>query len=146
MFQWNKKWFFSRPVQFDSGFHVMTENKISWHTPKITLGSTIKPRWVLKWTRRRPVWFSLTIILFLSSVRAVPDWSGCSRILISSRKFDCSTCDWENVSPLIGVNTSFALCLLPWSSDASITSNSSMSASDMSAFQIPLRSELMQSR
>ena len=40
---------------------------------------------------------------------------------------------------LCGVNTSFALSLLAWSSDASISSNSSMSATIMSPFQIPPR-------
>ena len=38
---------------------------------------------------------------------------------------------------LCGVHTSFALSVLAWSSDASISSNSSMSATIMSAFQIP---------
>ena len=41
------------------------------------------------------------------------------------------------LSLLIGVDTSFALCLRAWSSDASICSNSSMSAINMSPFQIP---------
>ena len=41
------------------------------------------------------------------------------------------------LSPFIGVNTSFALSLLAWISDASVSSNSSMSAILMSPFQIP---------
>ena len=40
-------------------------------------------------------------------------------------------------SPLIGVNTSFVLSLRAWSSDASFSSNSSMSPTIMSPFQIP---------
>ena len=40
------------------------------------------------------------------------------------------------LSPFIGVNTSFALSLLAWISDASVFSNSSMSAIGMSRFQI----------
>ena len=40
------------------------------------------------------------------------------------------------LSPFMGVNTSFALSLLAWISDASICSNSSMSAIGMSPFQI----------
>ena len=40
---------------------------------------------------------------------------------------------------LCGVNTSFAFSLRAWSSDASISSNSSMSATMMSPFQIPHR-------
>ena len=41
-----------------------------------------------------------------------------------------------NLSPFIGVNSSFALSLLAWISDASVSSNSSMSATVMSPFQI----------
>ena len=41
-----------------------------------------------------------------------------------------------NFSPFSGVSTSFALSFLAWSSDASISSNSSMSATIMSPFQI----------
>ena len=41
-----------------------------------------------------------------------------------------------NFSPLIGVSTSFTLRLLPWISGASISSNSAMSATNMSPFQI----------
>ena len=41
-----------------------------------------------------------------------------------------------NFSPFIGVNTSFALSLFAKISDASICSNSSMSATKMSPFQI----------
>ena len=41
------------------------------------------------------------------------------------------------LSPFIGVNTSNALSLRAWSSDASICSNSSMSAMSRSPFQIP---------
>ena len=42
---------------------------------------------------------------------------------------------------LIGVITSFAVNLFPWISDASISSNSSISATDVSPFQIPPRVE-----
>ena len=42
-------------------------------------------------------------------------------------------------SLLCGVNTSFAWSLRAWSSDASISSNSSMSATKMPPFQIPPR-------
>ena len=41
-----------------------------------------------------------------------------------------------NFSPFIGVSTSFALSLRAWSFGASISSNSSMSATIMSHFQI----------
>ena len=62
--------------------------------------------------------------------------SGRSRIK-ASRIFDCSICDREMKFPLFcGVNTSFALSLFAWISDASISSNSSTSATIMSPFQI----------
>ena len=53
--------------------------------------------------------------------------------------FDCLICDreYKKLSPFIGVNTSFALSLLAWISDASISYNSSMSAIILSPFQIP---------
>ena len=55
-----------------------------------------------------------------------------------SRILNCFICDWEyKISSLIGVNTSFALSLRAWSSDASISSNSSISAINVSLFQIP---------
>ena len=44
-----------------------------------------------------------------------------------------------NFSPFIGVNTSFAVSLSARISDASICSNSSLSATKMSPFQIPPR-------
>ena len=45
---WNHQWFFSRHVQFDSGFHVMTVNEISCNSFRITLC-----RVILKWGWRR---------------------------------------------------------------------------------------------
>ena len=47
------------------------------------------------------------------------------------------------LSPFIGVNTSFALRLLAWISNASISSNSSMSATIMSPFQMLPRMQCM---
>ena len=73
IFQWNKKWFFSRHVQFDSRFHVVTVNKVAWDRPKINYGFTIIPRLVLKWRWRRSIWFSSKITFFFSSVWAIPD-------------------------------------------------------------------------
>ena len=64
--QWNRKWFFSRHVQFNSGFHVMTVHKIAWDGPEVISSITIIPRWVSNWCWRRSVWFSLKIALFFS--------------------------------------------------------------------------------
>ena len=74
-FQRNKKWFFFRPLQFDSGFHVMATHEISRDRPEIIYGFLIVPCWVIsKWGwRRESVWFSLKNFLFLSSVWAVAD-------------------------------------------------------------------------
>ena len=90
---------------------------------------------VLTWGRRRPVWFSSKIILFSSSVWAVPNvdvlksWS--PEILTVP-----SATGNMKMSPFIGVKTSFALRLRAWSSDVSVCSNSSMSATIESHFQI----------
>ena len=85
VFQWNWELFFSRHVQFDSGFHVMTVNKVVWNGPTIILGlhhttMSLEVGW------KRPVWFSLKISLFFFSVWEIPDWGGCSQNLISSRE------------------------------------------------------------
>ena len=48
-----------------------------------------------------------------------------------------STIGNTNVSPFWSVDTSFALSLQAWISDASIFSNSSMSATTSSPFQVP---------
>ena len=86
---------FSRRVQFDSGFHKMTVNRIAWNGPEIIPSITITSRWVSKWSWRRPVWFALKITLFFSSVWAIPDQSGCSQNLISSTDFYRSIYDSE---------------------------------------------------
>ena len=72
------------------GTYSLTRSSTWWRLMKY-------PMTVLKWSWRRPVWFSSKIVLFFSSVWAVPDEGGCSQILISSRKFDCSNCDWETL-------------------------------------------------
>ena len=77
--------------------------------------------------------------LFCSSPR-----SGLSRIKVDVLRYrsppDNSTVPSAvgnmKISPVIGVNTSFALSLQAWSSDASTSSKSSMSATIMSPFQI----------
>ena len=71
----------------------------------------------------------------LELVDAEPKWMF-SVPDISSRVFDSSICDCGKIiSPCLGNSTSFALSLLEWISDASIVSNSSMSATNMSPFQ-----------
>ena len=50
-----------------------------------------------------------------------PPWSGFSDSMISSKQFCCSICgrEFKNCSPLLGVNTSFALSHQAWISDVS---------------------------
>ena len=79
--QWNRKWFFSRHVQFDSGFHVMATNEISRNRPEIMSGFRISQRWVIlkRVWRRESVWFSSKKFMFLSSIWTNLDWGGCSQ-------------------------------------------------------------------
>ena len=35
IFQWNRVWFFSRRVEFDSRFNVMAVYEVSWHGPEV---------------------------------------------------------------------------------------------------------------
>ena len=147
VFQWNREWFFSRHVQFDSGFHMMTVNEISWDRPKITFGLTMMSRGVEEDPSDSPRRISCSYPL-----------SGLSRIKVdvlrswSPPEFltDPSATGNTKVSPFIGVDTSCALSLRAWSSDASIFCNSSMSATNMSPAEENIwkdfPAELMQSR
>ena len=49
---------------------------------------------VLRWWKR-PFWFSWKIS-FIFSLNWLPYQGGCSHVLISSKKFDSSICDWKN--------------------------------------------------
>ena len=88
------------------------------------------PWWVLSWGWRRPFWFSKKISC------SSPPLSGLSRIKVDVLRSWSSPYIYAvpsatgnmKILPFIGVNTSFALSLRAWSSDASICSNSSMSA------------------
>ena len=85
VFQWNREWFFSRRVKFDSGFNVMAENEISWYGPKVIYRSTGIGKWVLRWWKR-PFWFSKKIASTFSTKWVFPCRGGCSQFLISSNK------------------------------------------------------------
>ena len=112
VFQWNREWFFSRRVKFDSGFNVMAVYEASWHGPKVH--SFTGKKWVLRWWKR-PFWFSKNVNVTFSSTWSRPYQGGCSQFLISSRCFDSSICDGKNKFSLLGNITSFALSLLSWS-------------------------------
>ena len=94
--QRKRKWFFLRHVQFDSGFHVMAINEIFRNRPKVIFSFRIIQCWViLMWGwRRESVCFSSKNFLFLSSFGMIPDWGGWFQTSISSRRVDCSICDW----------------------------------------------------
>ena len=52
-------------------------------------------KWVMRWWKR-PSWFSKKINVTFSLNWSMPYRSGCSQVLISSKWFDSSICDWKN--------------------------------------------------
>ena len=95
VFQWNREWFFSRRVKFDSWFNVMAVNEVSWHGPKIIYRFTGIRKWVLRWWKR-PFWFSKKVNVTFSLNWSRPYQGVCSQVLISSKGFDSSICGWKN--------------------------------------------------
>ena len=98
---------FSGRVKFDSGFNVMAENGVSWHGQKVIYRFTGIRKWVVRWWNR-PFWFSKKINVTLSLNWSRPYQGGCCQILISSKKFYSSICDWKicfqfhrEISPLL---------------------------------------------
>ena len=108
--QWNREWFFSRRVMFDSGFNVMAVHEVSRHGPKIVYCFTGIPKRVVRWWKK-PFWFSKKIKVTFSSNWVFPYRCGCSRVLVSSKGFDSSICDCKNKFSFFGNITSFALSL-----------------------------------
>ena len=94
--QWNREWFFSRRVKFDSGFNVMAVYEVSWHGPKVIYRFTGIRKRVLSWWWKRPFWFSKKVNITLSLNWSMPYQGTCSQVLISSKGFDSSICDWKN--------------------------------------------------
>ena len=72
VFLWNREWFFSRRVKFDSGFNVMAVYEVSWHGPKVIYRFTGIRKWVLRWWKWRPFWFFKKISLTFSSNWTLP--------------------------------------------------------------------------
>ena len=95
VFQWNKEWFFSRRIKFDSGFNMKAVYEVSWHGPKIIHRFTSIRKRVVRWWRWRPFWFSKKISLTFSSNWVAP-YKG-SQFLISSNKFYSSICNWKMI-------------------------------------------------
>ena len=146
--QWNRTWFFFWHVQFHSGFHVMTVNEISCNWPEFMFSFRIISCWVILmwWWRRESAWFSWKKFLVPILFQGNPwlRWMVSDVDLLQKVLTVPSATGKIKLSPFIGVNTSSALSLLAWSSDASICSNSSMSATITSPFQIPPRATHIQ--
>ena len=95
VFLWNREWFLSRRVKFDSGFNVMAVHEASWRGPKIIYRFTGIRKRVVRWWKR-PFWFSKKIKVTISLNWSLPYRGGCSEVLISSNKFYSPICDWKN--------------------------------------------------
>ena len=107
--QWNREWFFSRRVKFDSRFNVMAVFEASRHGPEIVNRFTSIRKWVLRlW--KRPFWFSKKVNITLSLNWSMPYQGGCSQFLISSNKFYSSICNWKNEFSIFFGKYSF-LCI-----------------------------------
>ena len=116
----------------------MAVYEVSRHGPKIVYRFTgIRKRVVRLW--KRPFCFSKKVNITLSFNWSMPYQGGCSQVLISSKGFDSSICDWKNkFSFFFGKYHLFCIeSFLESISDASIVSNSSRSATSTSPFQIP---------
>ena len=106
----------------------MTVTEVSRNRPDIIFGFRIIPCWVIlkRCWRRESVWFSSKIILFFSSFRMILiKVDGLRRRFPPGVLTAPSATGNINVSLFIGADTSFALSLLAWTSDASLSSNSS---------------------
>ena len=82
-------------VQRDGGiwsFPTWTRSRLSLHR---------HPEWVVR-SWKTPFWFSKKVNITLSLKWSMPYQSGCSQVLISSRGFDSSICDWNNKFSLFG--------------------------------------------
>ena len=102
VFQWNEEWFFSRRVKLDSWLNMMAVYEVSWHGPKIISRFTSIQIWVFRWWKWRPFWFSKKINVTLSLNWSRPYQGGCSQVLISSKVFHSSICDWKNKFSFFG--------------------------------------------
>ena len=73
----------------------MAVYEVSWHGPRIIYRFTGIRKWVMRWWKT-PFWFFKKIYVTFSSNWTFPYQGGCCQVLISSRKFDSSICDWKN--------------------------------------------------
>ena len=130
VFQWNRECFFFRHIELNFGFIVMAIEEITLKTPKVSSGFTV----ICWFCRLRLYRFALhfSTEIFTPYKMFPPFLSGFSKIVVSAWQFCCVIC-WENKKLLLcRINTSYALILGRYISDASIFSHSSMSATRMS--------------
>ena len=127
VFQWYWECFFFRHMELNSWVNLMTINVIPCDRPNVVSGfSVIRQR--VSWFR--PVRLSSQIIVMdVVSFRVIRDGGGFS--------------DNMKCSPFFGMKTVFAMRLPAWISDASKFSNSPMSATMRSPFQILTRKQCM---
>ena len=108
--QWNREWFFSRRVKFDSGFNVMAVHEASWHGPEVVHNFTGIRKWVVKlW--KRPFCFSKKVNVTLSS-----NWSRPSKVDVLS--------SWSPPGVLIRPSAIGKIILLLWGNITSFRSKS----------------------
>ena len=121
--QWNRKWLFSRHVQFDSVFHMMATNEVSCDRPA---SSRAGSAWCGDGEESPSDSPRRTSCSSPRSGRSRIEVDGLWRRSPPEVLTVPAAIGNIDFSPLIGVNTSLALSLLTWISDASISSNSSM--------------------
>ena len=92
---------------------------------------------IRKWVLKRPFWFFKKINVIFSSNWTILYRGGCSQNFISSKKFDSSICERKNELSIFEKYYLFCIDSFRVDGDASIVSNSSMSATSTSPFQIP---------
>ena len=132
VFQWNRECFFFRHIGLNSWFNVMTMDEVTLKRPEVSPGFGV----IFWFCRLRPFRFALKFSTeTFAPCRLFPPWSGFSEFVVSSWQFCCTICYREKYSLVCGVNTSFAVILGGWISDASMFSNSSMSATSISPLQ-----------
>ena len=141
----------------------MTVNEISYDRPKnhIWLHHHTMMSLVLRLKKTLLILLEDYLALFLCLDNPGSRWMDVLRFSASPKILTVPSATGNmKLSPFIGVNTSFALSLRAWRSATSISSNSSMSATQMSPFEIlsrvqditeectwqDFRTKLMQSR
>ena len=119
-------WFFASVLKWrcaTSPDIAIDNPRRNWHEPKhfmkeFNSATEVESTVFFLMKRTRLILLEIYLVLLLSLGCPGLRWIY-SQILISSRKFDCSICNWEmKISPFIGDYTSFASSLRAWISDS----------------------------